>query len=717
MSHGDAKHKIQKKYVEIIRTMIEANKLEKALDLNIRKYEEALGTDDISQIAYCIYCFGLIEETSGNIAKAMTYYIRSTRISREYEIEECLVASLNNRGNIYSVYGELHLAISKYIEALMIIQNSNEWINDRVKILNNIGVLYIEIGDLQKASEYTVESLGYAKKTGDEELMCKIYGNVTEIFLRMGDLNKTKYYNRSHSLLAQKNTNLLEKAFVKVYEALIQSKENAPWNSVQGLFEEGVDLFDQQSNLIDKYEMINLFARECIEREQYKVAIYWLEAMLNEIKDKQYRNIEITALTLLEEIYKKQNNIFRAYEVLSRLAKVKEYAYVHLKEQELERVNKTIQSNDQKQEHIEDNYGYDDVKKLQKSIQILKTLSKTGQHITSCTRVEDLVETFYKYLDRIFSFDGFGIGIKSDQDNTIHYYYYESSEGEMHKTSIPLYSHHYLMSLCVQYSKEIIIYDVEHAKDDLEEENAFTEAISKIVSRSSSKSILFSPIRFENKTMGGITIQSSQERVFSYVDLESLRIIASYVAIAVTNIVRAHELVVANKKLRDVSLKDGLTDVFNRRALAQYIQDEFRSKGERNLPSCAMMLDVDFFKQYNDNYGHVQGDQCLKKITSTLHKVLRHNYYHIFRYGGDEFFILVERCNKKQSLDLLENLIERVKELNMQHEFSDIASYVTVSVGAKIIYKMPGDLESIFNEADQALYQVKENGRNSYQLI
>lgn len=711
------KQDIEKNYIDTIRLMIEAQSVEEALDLNIRKYEQALATDAIDQIAYCIYCFGVIEETKGHIPKAMTYYTRATRISREYSIEECLVAALNNRGNIYSVHGELHLAISKYIEALTILQTSKGGLCERVKILNNIGVLYIEMGDYKKASEYMMEALDLVKTVENDELIGKITGNLTEIFLRIKDVEQAKKYNHDHYKVAIKNPDGLENAFVKVYEALILSKENAPWQEVQELFEEGMVYFNDDVGLIDQCEMINLFARESIEREQYEFAIEWLEAMLVRIYDKNYRNIEITALSMLESIYKRQNDILRAYDTLTRLSKVKEYAYAHLKEKELERVNKTIERSENKESTDASNREYDDVRKLQKSIQILKTLSETGKYITSCTRVDELVETFYRQLRDMFPFDGFGIGIKHQNNTKIDYYYFESSEGEMHKTSIPIHSKNYMMSLCVQNSQEIIIYDADNVYNGFEDEDSFNAAIAKIARRSESKSILFSPIVFEKETMGGITMQSASKNMFTYVDLESLRIVASYVAIAVTNILRAHELIVANEKLREMSLRDSLTDVYNRRALEQYMQNEFASRAERNLPACAMMLDVDFFKQFNDNYGHVRGDICLQEITKTLHKVLRRYRYHVFRYGGDEFFILVERCNKEQAIDVLKALNQRIKLLDIIHEHSEISSRVTVSIGAVIIDSMGEDYAKVFNKADQALYKVKENGRNSYHLI
>ncbi len=707
----------QKNYIYTMRKMIEGQKTEQALELNIRTYEEALAVNDVQQIVYCIYCFGVLEETSGNIAKAMTYYTRSTRLSREHDIEDCLVASLNNRGNIYSVHGELHLAISKYIEALNIVQNSKDRVQERVKLLNNIGILYIEMGNLQKASEYTVEALRYVKKTDDEALMCKIYGNVTEIFLRMGQLNKAKYYNQSNYVLAKKCQIEPEIAFVKVYEALILSKEQGSWSKVQSLFEEAIRLFDKHVYFIDKCEMINLFAKECIEREQYEVAIQLLNTMLKDICNKNFRNIEITALSLLEEIYVKQNNVHKAYEVLSRLSKIKEYTYTHLKERELERVKKTTVDHEHKDDVSDEAKGYDDVKKLQKSLQILKSLSETGQHITSCISVEDLVETLYQQMGQIFTFEGFGIGLKNSQNALIDYYYYESDEGEMHRTSIPLDSQNFLMSLCVQNSKEIIIYDADNIQEEMNNNTVLNPKIYKTLSQSQNKSILFSPIIFENKTIGGITVQSEEKNIFSYVDLESLRIIASYVAIAVTNIIRAYDLTIANKKLRDASMKDALTNVFNRRELGQYMDKELANGKSDKLPVCAIMLDVDFFKQYNDNYGHVSGDQCLIEITATLRRVFRRHHYQIFRYGGDEFFVVVEKCPKEQAIQLLEKMIRSIKTLNLRHDYSGVADYVTVSVGAKLIHHVSDDYAKVFNEADQALYKVKENGRNGYHLV
>jgi len=159
--------------------------------------------------------------------------------------------------------------------------------------------------------------------------------------------------------------------------------------------------------------------------------------------------------------------------------------------------------------------------------------------------------------------------------------------------------------------------------------------------------------------------------------------------------------------------KDPLTKMFTRRYLPSIIQHEIHYCLERNVNLGIIMLDLDFFKNINDQYGHTVGDSVLSKTASILSTSIR-AYDYIFRYGGEEFLILINNTNTESCLQVAEEI--RCKVAN--YKFKDlpfIKEKITISLGVAIFNKHP-DYELLINQADKALYKAKENGRNRVEL-
>lgn len=125
-----------------------------------------------------------------------------------------------------------------------------------------------------------------------------------------------------------------------------------------------------------------------------------------------------------------------------------------------------------------------------------------------------------------------------------------------------------------------------------------------------------------------------------------------------------------------------------------------------------MIIDIDYFKQYNDNYGHLKGDEVLKDVAQTLKLNLRKCDY-VFRIGGEEFAILISINKHNVSKIIANKLKEAIYNLNITHEFS-FYKRLTISIGVKQVNKKPllKNKIEIFNDADKALYKAKQNGRN-----
>ena len=176
---------------------------------------------------------------------------------------------------------------------------------------------------------------------------------------------------------------------------------------------------------------------------------------------------------------------------------------------------------------------------------------------------------------------------------------------------------------------------------------------------------------------------------------------------------RTEALNLTNKKLEEFSFQDGLTGISNRRMLDLTLSQEWDRGVRDKQPLSLVMLDVDFFKQYNDRYGHIQGDECLKSIAHELSQIAKRTVDLCARYGGEEFVLLFPNTNLKEAIHLAEICRENVLKLKLPHEHSNICDVVSISAGVSTMVPMTGiSSSSLIQSADTALYQAKSNGRN-----
>ncbi|WP_153722825.1 GGDEF domain-containing protein [Sporosarcina cascadiensis] len=167
---------------------------------------------------------------------------------------------------------------------------------------------------------------------------------------------------------------------------------------------------------------------------------------------------------------------------------------------------------------------------------------------------------------------------------------------------------------------------------------------------------------------------------------------------------KQNELLTLNKTLMDLAITDGLTGLSNRRFLQDRLSSYFTDLDKRSIQLAFLLIDIDFFKNINDTFGHLTGDNVLRKLALLLKEESGKEDV-AARYGGEEFAFILPHCSKTEALRIAERIRFRV-------EHADWNTYnITISIG--IAVKLPGDTEiSLQSRADQALYSSKNNGRN-----
>ncbi|MCX6075342.1 MAG: diguanylate cyclase [Campylobacterales bacterium] len=169
----------------------------------------------------------------------------------------------------------------------------------------------------------------------------------------------------------------------------------------------------------------------------------------------------------------------------------------------------------------------------------------------------------------------------------------------------------------------------------------------------------------------------------------------------------------AEKRFEELSITDELTSLYNRRYFNEIFPKLINSAKRENQNICFAMVDIDFFKQYNDTYGHAHGDEALKRIAKAMQESLHRADDYCFRLGGEEFGILFKGLSAKEAKELVESMRENIENLHIAHKQNSASKYLTASFG--LIIKNANaveDLEELYREADELLYEAKQAGRN-----
>ncbi|MGB3209834.1 MAG: diguanylate cyclase [Desulforhopalus sp.] len=175
------------------------------------------------------------------------------------------------------------------------------------------------------------------------------------------------------------------------------------------------------------------------------------------------------------------------------------------------------------------------------------------------------------------------------------------------------------------------------------------------------------------------------------------------------------ELEEKNETLELLSSLDGLTGLFNRRYFDDNLIKEWKQAIRSQTVLSLLIVDIDYFKDYNDYYGHLEGDNCLRKIAQALYEALLRPTDIVARYGGEEFTAILPDTGIDGAKMVARRMMDSVARLGIPHPASPVTNMVTISIGASTIVPTVNlSVTSLLDQADKALYEIKERGRNSF---
>lgn len=243
--------------------------------------------------------------------------------------------------------------------------------------------------------------------------------------------------------------------------------------------------------------------------------------------------------------------------------------------------------------------------------------------------------------------------------------------------------------------------------------------------RESIKSVICIGLVANNKLLGFVgcdmvhaTYQWSEE------DIRHLSLVANMIANTLEReqtyqklIETQRQLEKANSKLQALATIDGLTGIANRRALDEALEKEVKRAKRQSTGIAVLLIDIDHFKAFNDVYGHLKGDEALKRVAGTLATIMQRSTDFVARYGGEEFAVIMSTDSAWQALRKANDILDAIENLNITHQRSDTDPYLTVSIGGyfevpKADAEVTSTIQQLLNNADKGLYSAKRDGRN-----
>jgi diguanylate cyclase (GGDEF)-like protein len=250
------------------------------------------------------------------------------------------------------------------------------------------------------------------------------------------------------------------------------------------------------------------------------------------------------------------------------------------------------------------------------------------------------------------------------------------------------------------------------------------------------QSVLCAPLIHQGKLTSIVYLENNLTTgAFTYERLEIVKLLCSQAAIYLENAKlyaekekyaqvleqkvteRTQELEKANQELHRLAIVDGLTQIANRRRFNEYLIQQWQKLAKEKQPLCLILCDVDYFKLYNDFYGHQKGDDCLRQVAKAMADAIPHPQDLVARYGGEEFAVILPQCDVMDAFQLAEAVRTQVEKLKIPHVKSEVSNYISLSLG--VGYMIPSlelSAEVLIAMADEALYAAKKQGRNQTML-
>lgn len=643
------------------------------------------------------------------------YYIKRVEEFAEYAADRVsLIDVYILLGNYSTLDDAFNDALEWYFKALEL-SLAIDHKKQIARIYNNIGFIYESCQQYEKGLEYMLMAERYTKRYSDNAILATLYNNIVEIYIKFEEFDKVRHYLDLMDLILHDNRTLI---FQLNY--LINK-----WQYVlhlDDLFQ--AEVIGKEARILLKklpygndHILCNLAIFDIlIKMGRTTEAIESLESDIEQLERSQNYHYLKRYYTKLIHYYCQSGNELKRMTYITKNYDNDVLLEKQKTEKLFEKLAITESSYKDGYRRSDEDADYDALSdenlRLLAANNNLRAIHDIGVSILSTTDLEEIYDILTDKVEDLFQVQEFAIGVLDAEQEAMRFNYSSQYADTRKKTVLlPLAMADSLAIKCFLENEEILIHDCQ-VEDPMRYEKNMRRG-EKL------SSLLFLPIDVNGEPFGVMTVQHKQKNAFSSLHLEVFRLLATFASVSFKNAQNNMQLTEINTQLDYLAKHDDLTGVYNRRTFEKVYSEAFDQAKIHGDYLSVMILDIDYFKQYNDHYGHLEGDKCIVKVAETLVKVLKRQKDFIARYGGDEFMILLPETDRQGAEKIAEKLVQAIRNQNILHEGSELTNIITISLGAvskRIDQEV--DRDSLLIAADNALYKTKkELGRNAFYLL
>lgn len=679
-------------------------------------------------IAKSLYLIGRGHLRLGDLFDSETY------LKNAY-VEVMSLSEPNLEAEILNALGIVHLYLKSYDLSFKYYQRAlslSKKINDQAieaKVLNNIGEIYRELKDFEKALSYYEMSRKLHLEVSSPINKSMAVSNLAGLYLETGDDENAAFYIEKATELARAENNLMIESACYQYAGIL-ARRQGNFDASLAYLTQSLELNKQTKESFHEAEVLieihkSLFAKG--ERSRSLKALFSALNIAHKLRSDtlavQVYNEMIPTCEALDRIedtlafYKKRHEALEAIEKreqAQRLRGLEIQLEADLSFQEKEAYRKLSLELEQKAKELEAQSI-----QLREAYHTLKVISEIGQEITAVLSLESIYTLVHQHIQELMPADMFGIGLYNPKLDAIHYDYLIEDGKRLYNVAIPLSRDNSFAVWCFKNRKEIMVNSDQMMP--LGTVSHFTSTVGALM-----PAIMFYPLIVEDEMIGIITVQSRIREVYTKQTLNTLGTLTSYLSVAIQNAQKSErlhreilqreaaqqELHKLNQELAALSEKDGLTGIANRRRFDEFYQQEWSRSARAQEPLTLMMIDIDYFKQFNDTYGHISGDEMIIRIAGLIGASVKRTSDLVARYGGDEFIVLLSNTCEAGALTVAQSIQSTLRDLEIEHASAPLGK-VTLSIGLSTCVPSKDLAQSeLIQSVDAALYEAKQSGRN-----
>lgn len=675
---------------------------------------------------------GLTYLMEGEVDRTISFCSDLLERATALELWQIVATNWSFLGNAYLMLGVLEKALECYRYAIRVEEEHDLYMMTSVAY-NNIALMYINLGEYEKTHEYFELARKALDRMGEEHprYYTKLISYLSYIVILLAETGRVQEDEEALELLRsikdKTDSNLILYSYhvAEMYHAF--HTKNFETAREQYLLAKKLVFDDPSGKYIElllsfvemckDFELEDHFYREdligiedpaVLGRSSSKVKIHKeLLLFYQKIGDeKSIQRVTDGYIELLQQDYKAvEAGRVESLKVVSNLLhESDEKAKAESKNRELKLIA------DEAIRHKE---------ALQDAYKRIEMINDLGKKITSSLKLSEVIEQIYRNLKENVPLTTFILLVKEEDQRLRSIAFYQEGKLQPEFFVEPDNSES-MFALCYNSGQVIFSNDV------FNEEKFNMRNLVRLKQGLKTRSLIFMPLRVGDQVIGVCSIQSEQVEAYQKEHIDFLKGLLPYLSIALNNAIRSRalkreirshletqeELEIANYQLSKMYSMDGLTQISNRRDFEFRVLDLLIESTRQNLSVSIYMIDIDNFKLYNDTYGHLEGDEVLKKVA----QVIRKNFDRVkglsARFGGEEFIGASIGLDLEQSMELADRIRRDVYDMEIENRLAPLGQ-VSVSVG--LAHEIGCDIKhksKIMRQADDALYEAKNTGKN-----